>query len=570
VLDANSFITGAVKALPSAALLSPLYTVDAVLGEVRDARARFVLETLPVALTTREPAERSIAAVTAFARATGDLPKLSATDIAVLALAHQMELEANGSQFIRTAPATLPTKAGMLAPPHSTARAAGRKAGAVGGGAGAAGGAGAPVAVASAAPAAAPAAAAVAAAPAAASDSTAPTTTADAATAPVLEVRYTAEGEASGDDGDSSDGDDAAAAAAPGDDAAEPPAPAAAADAPVVADAAPAGGAGGEKSKPAGPRVVAAPPVSVDDAEESGDEDGGEWEEVKAHKSSTAGKRGRRRRAKAAAAAAAAAAAPAAPAVLAAAPTPAATAAAAAAAAPAPTTTSAAVPFDEPDEGEWVTPCAPGGGSALAGGVAFGYEKIMPGGGVGEAAAAAPPSRRMVVTMTSDFAMQNVLLQMGLNLVSPGGLVVRSVKHWVLQCDACFTITPDTAKLFCPRCGNATLARLGVTLGADGTPRYHYKRNRTVSKRGTQAELPRPTGGRGGDLLLREDQLLTGYWAQKAKTKVTTTSMFADRAAGSADDPTLGMTRTLRGAAAGEIVVGYGRKNRNEAHRRKR
>ena len=40
--------------------------------------------------------------------------------------------------------------------------------------------------------------------------------------------------------------------------------------------------------------------------------------------------------------------------------------------------------------------------------------------------------------MTADFAMQNVLLQMGLNLVGLEGKRIEKVKNWVLRCHACF------------------------------------------------------------------------------------------------------------------------------------
>jgi rRNA maturation endonuclease Nob1 len=41
--------------------------------------------------------------------------------------------------------------------------------------------------------------------------------------------------------------------------------------------------------------------------------------------------------------------------------------------------------------------------------------------------------------MTGDYAMQNVALQLGLNLVNMEGNGVRSVKTWVLRCHGCFT-----------------------------------------------------------------------------------------------------------------------------------
>src|ERR1700761_8309030 len=43
-----------------------------------------------------------------------------------------------------------------------------------------------------------------------------------------------------------------------------------------------------------------------------------------------------------------------------------------------------------------------------------------------------------VACMTADFAVQNVLLQMGLDLVDVNGLRISSVKNWLLRCHACF------------------------------------------------------------------------------------------------------------------------------------
>jgi RNA-binding protein NOB1 len=40
--------------------------------------------------------------------------------------------------------------------------------------------------------------------------------------------------------------------------------------------------------------------------------------------------------------------------------------------------------------------------------------------------------------MTADFAMQNVLLHMGLNLVGLEGKRIERIKSWVLRCHACF------------------------------------------------------------------------------------------------------------------------------------
>lgn len=87
--------------------------------------------------------------------------------------------------------------------------------------------------------------------------------------------------------------------------------------------------------------------------------------------------------------------------------------------------------FDDPSdsddgEGEWITPSNVGIHKSraldlLPSAKGKGKEEII---GVG--------------CMTADFAMQNVLLQMGLNLVSTDGKKIDKVKSWVLRCHACF------------------------------------------------------------------------------------------------------------------------------------
>lgn len=161
--------------------------------------------------------------------------------------------------------------------------------------------------------------------------------------------------------------------------------------------------------------------------------------------------------------------------------------------------------------------------------------------------------------VTTDYAMQNVLLQMGLSLLTVDGRAIDRVKQWVLKCDSCFKITTEMTRMFCPVCGNATLARLGVTLDSKGKPRYHYKRNRVVKTTGSKHSLPAARGGRDGDLLLREDQLLVGQWRQKSHKKTSGSSMFDPYGEGR------GGTRVGEG-----VVVGYGRRNPNALRGRER
>ena len=54
-----------------------------------------------------------------------------------------------------------------------------------------------------------------------------------------------------------------------------------------------------------------------------------------------------------------------------------------------------------------------------------------------------------VASVTADFAMQNVILQMGLRLVAPNGMRIKQLSRWVLRCSACFKITKVSSPCTC-------------------------------------------------------------------------------------------------------------------------
>lgn len=56
--------------------------------------------------------------------------------------------------------------------------------------------------------------------------------------------------------------------------------------------------------------------------------------------------------------------------------------------------------------------------------------------------------------------------QMGLRLVTPDGRRITRLSRWVLRCTACFLVTKEMGRLFCPRCGNATLDKVQVCVCA--------------------------------------------------------------------------------------------------------
>ena len=107
-----------------------------------------------------------------------------------------------------------------------------------------------------------------------------------------------------------------------------------------------------------------------------------------------------------------------------------------------------------------------------------------------------PEKVLQVATMTGDFAMQNVLLQMNLNLVSTKSCKrVTVLKQMILRCHGCFATTKDMSKQFCQRCGQPTLTRVSCTTTDKGETRLHLKANMQWNNRGNVFSIPKPTSG---------------------------------------------------------------------------
>ncbi|KAH9996641.1 D-site 20S pre-rRNA nuclease [Xylariaceae sp. FL0662B] len=126
-----------------------------------------------------------------------------------------------------------------------------------------------------------------------------------------------------------------------------------------------------------------------------------------------------------------------------------------------------------------------------------------------------------VALLTSDYAIQNVLLRMNLNLVSPSLARITRVKTWVLRCHGCFQVTRDMTKRFCPKCGQPTLTRVSCSTDESGHFAVHLKKNFQWNNRGNVYSVPKPVhgsasgktrgpgGGKGGwgrELIFAEDQ----------------------------------------------------------------
>ncbi|NWV67604.1 NOB1 protein, partial [Malurus elegans] len=107
------------------------------------------------------------------------------------------------------------------------------------------------------------------------------------------------------------------------------------------------------------------------------------------------------------------------------------------------------------------------------------------------------PAGIQVGCVTTDFAMQNVLLQMGLHVLAVNGMLIRQARSYILRCHGCFRTTSDMTKVFCPHCGNKTLKKVAVSVSDDGSLHMHFSRNpKVLNPRGLRYPLPAPQGGK--------------------------------------------------------------------------
>lgn len=123
--------------------------------------------------------------------------------------------------------------------------------------------------------------------------------------------------------------------------------------------------------------------------------------------------------------------------------------------------------------------------------------------------------------MTTDFAMQNVLIQIGIPVISVNGMLIKHAKSFVLRCHDCFKITHDMGKVFCPKCGNKSMDKVTMTIDEDGTRRYHMSRRRPMNARGLRYALPKPQGGKhaSNPILCADQRVPHNRDARKAQSR---------------------------------------------------
>ena len=111
-----------------------------------------------------------------------------------------------------------------------------------------------------------------------------------------------------------------------------------------------------------------------------------------------------------------------------------------------------------------------------------------------------------VACISTDFSIQNVLLQIGLHILSVNGLLIKNTRVFILRCYACYK-TCNTSKEFCPNCGNKTLKRVAVSFNEEGSKNIHINFKKRINIRGTRYSLPMPKGGKHAvNPVLCEDQ----------------------------------------------------------------
>lgn len=113
--------------------------------------------------------------------------------------------------------------------------------------------------------------------------------------------------------------------------------------------------------------------------------------------------------------------------------------------------------------------------------------------------------------VTSDYAMQNTMMHLGVPIICTSGLRITELRLWLLRCISCYALVMDTTRQFCPDCGAGdTLFRVSYMVNEAGEKKLFINFKRKISKRGTIYNLPKPRGGKRGtnrNLVLREDQL---------------------------------------------------------------
>jgi len=159
---------------------------------------------------------------------------------------------------------------------------------------------------------------------------------------------------------------------------------------------------------------------------------------------------------------------------------------------------------DEQDDDEgWITP-----GNIK--------EAKRQGGNIGNSTYDDPEDTELAAACaTGDFSMQNVLLKLGIPVISRDGMRVKQVRSWALRCATCGAISHDMSLIFCKSCGHRNLKRVPFTVDAEtGEKKYFLsqkKQLKCLNLRGTIFSAPAPKGGKHCKDLILSDGVRINY-----------------------------------------------------------
>ena len=126
--------------------------------------------------------------------------------------------------------------------------------------------------------------------------------------------------------------------------------------------------------------------------------------------------------------------------------------------------------------------------------------------------------------ITTDFAMQNVIMQMNIPLLNLDGKIISKLKTFVMECFSCWEIMKKPDVVFCSSCGKNTVLKVTCEYKKNGDLILYRKKNKQIRVRGAKYNIPTPKGGRKiKDLLLYKDDYL------QPKVKNYIKKMEADR-----------------------------------------
>lgn len=128
-----------------------------------------------------------------------------------------------------------------------------------------------------------------------------------------------------------------------------------------------------------------------------------------------------------------------------------------------------------------------------------------------------------VACMTTDFSVQNVCKQMGLNLSAIDGRVIREARTFILRCYTCFRTTTLVHKIFCPKCGHKTMKRCAVSIDEHGQQTIHINMRKPITAKGKNKSLPHFKGGKhsANPIIFEDQQIPKQMPSRVARTKTS-------------------------------------------------